>query len=268
MFEKGTMVKITSGIEWLDDLKPSLYKPKESEIGLIGMVIDTKVLNDEVLYRLVIANRTIRRSHNIILAEKYLEIYKENISKSGYETWKNNQDVISVEAYEKLSKSITGEREVGNMNKNIILMWAQKMKEGYMKSRDEEISQIKKSDVIFKKKNELEVEMCRVMEATGLNINNIRPVLVFENVIDGKGIATGSPRCSISTLFSKGTRDAIDEIFSMCSEKIKFIDEKSKEVITMIEGCETYEKTIEVLQVYDIVNDKGKLLLPDTFDLE
>ncbi len=268
-FNVGATVKITSGKCWLDDSLSSDYSPKEREIGLLGEVVEVvrnaQAFRGEPIYSIRVGGRG--NFKHVLLLERYLEVCPEK--SMSYEEWKMKQKEINidaVEAFKALTESVEKERkEEENMNGNIVLMWSQKMKEGYMKTRDEKVSQIKKSDSIFVKKKELEEKMNKAMEAAGLS--DIQSMLVFRNTSNSNREEFQAAN-TICNLISNETKGAMNEIVQKYNAKEKEIDSKKAEIITMIEGCETYEKTIEVLRAYDIVDSKGKLLLPSSFDLE
>lgn len=253
-FNIGAKVKITSGIHWLDeDLKPSQYKPKEKNIGMVGIVVRTTVRNNEEVCVIKIDYE------KLFISVKYLELCKEM---DDYDSWKRKNQLIKIGYME--SGCFKKEREGENMNKNIVLMWTQKMKEGYSKCKDAKISELKNNDTLYIKKKELEKTMLEAMEYENINIDVIQPLIVFKN----QSTTETFNNPTVCEIISRTTRRAIKETVDLYNEKIKSIEEKSVEVITMIEGCETYDKTIEVLRAYNIVDDKGRLLLPSSFELK
>lgn len=68
----------------------------------------------------------------------------------------------------------------------------------------------------------------------------------------------------VGDLMSKETETSIEKAYTERAKEVNRLNMLKNEILTMLTPCETYDDEMEVLYVYGIIDEDGKLVHPDS----
>lgn len=68
----------------------------------------------------------------------------------------------------------------------------------------------------------------------------------------------------VGDLMSKETEASIEKAYTERAKEVNRLNMLKNEILTMLTPCETYDDEMEVLYVYGIIDEDGKLVHPDS----
>lgn len=135
------------------------------------------------------------------------------------------------------------ESDGNNMNQGIVKMWKEKIINKIKSDSLNQSEKIKRQDIIYSKKLELEEEMVKFLKQNGYE--------EYERI---------EFKCNSDFKFyTSETDNKLYELNKKCDSKIRQVEDTAKEVLIMITDCQSYEQSIEILKSYGIVDSSDKL---------